>query len=104
MQLSLIVDLPLARKRDPQPSKLAASEIKLDGTLARQLQQTLNVVRVNPGMTAGEYESVLNFQCHKRLSDLLALGLVFKGLSRKCKITHRTAATWFPCLPLQEAA
>ena len=104
MQLSLIVDLPLARKRDPQPSKLAASEIKLDGTLARQLQQTLNMVRVNPGHTASEYEQVLGKHAHKRLSDLAEIGLIFKGTARKCRVTKRTAATWWPQLPMQEAA
>lgn len=90
----------MARKGDPYTSRLAAEEITNDGTASDLRRQVTYAVSSNPGLTSRELAesgtelSHENF--HKRLPELERKGKVHRGKTRKCRITDRTATTWYP--------
>ena len=87
----------LARRSDPETSKLAAEGVVLDGTVQRSKALALNAVRDHPGQTARELAERIGVRSiHRRLTELDRDGVVSRCESRRCAITGRKAATWRP--------
>lgn len=95
----------LARRTDPETSHLAAAEHV--GKLSQRRHQTLLIVQWYPGRTSGELARLFalhfpNFPIrvavetpHKRLPELAAEGLVFRGRVRNCEDSNQKAITWW---------
>ena len=61
----------LARRSDPETSKLAAEGVVLDGTVQRSKALALNAVRNHPGQTARELAERIGVRSiHRRLTEL----------------------------------
>jgi len=96
---------PIARKRDPITSRLAAARFILTKGPTRQ-RQVLYLVAQFPEHTNGEYARLmvrefphlpLKTCCetpHKRLSDLCKLKLIRVVSMRECAETTYDARTW----------
>lgn len=91
------LDRLLARRKDPETSKQAARHVSK--TLGARMEAALALLKSMPGKTACEIEHaalVSDGRYRKRLNDLRLRGLARKGRTRKCTITGRNAATWWP--------
>lgn len=88
---------PLARRTDPETSKAAARAVA--ATLGARQRYALDVVRRYGGLTATEMSQregigdprVLN----RRLSELAVLGLVSRGVARRCTVTGKDAHVYW---------
>lgn len=88
---------PIARGRDPKPSKDAASEITASGARESQLKAVLALVRDNTMHTSLELSKLCPFdryQIARRLSELEHAGLVTKSGIRQCTVGKRDASVW----------
>ena len=95
---------PIARKRDPVTSKMAAIAHS-EGGRELDKKMMLKTIAKNPGHTAKEYSVILKAagvdwlkaaQCTtKRISDLKADGAVIIGRQRKCEKTGKRAQTYY---------
>lgn len=70
-------------------------------------QQSLAVIAVKacPGHTSLEIARMKNqcrFMLARRLPECEEQGLVYRGPSRKCDVSGRRAATWYPVEPGQQ--
>lgn len=86
----------LARATDPQTSKDAAEAIR--GELAELHRWTVECVTKSPGLTQAELAEIYCAtdprRIGRRLSELVKLGLLRVGETRKCTRTGRAAQTW----------
>lgn len=81
----------LARRSDPESSKLAAKEDR-HGLYAL----ALHLLRERPGQTGRELNQSSGRELHKRLKTLERMGLVTKSEDlRPCSVSGRLAHTWF---------
>ena len=97
-QLDLALQVPIARKRDPNPSHEAAKAVTESGRRESQLTRVLQAVREEPGLTSLEL-SHGPFDRHvfaRRLPELEKVHLVRKGEARQCRVGQRSAVTWWP--------
>lgn len=97
-QLSLLADTPIARSRDPETSKLAASDITASGQRARQQNLVLGAVKRWQGRTSAELAQRLGsdrFMTARRLPELRAQGYVENGCARACGVTGKSSLTWW---------
>ena len=88
----------LARAGGPETSREAAEELEASGALGRMEQLALNLISMNPGLTAYELEKNHGYergQLSKRVSTLVRRGLVFHGKKRKCTKSNRSAYPLF---------
>ena len=88
----------LARRTDPETSKEAAERIKPHlGELHRWAQ---SCVQEAPGLTQRELGAKFCAtdprRIGRRLNECELLGLVKRGVARKCSISGRMADTWYP--------
>ena len=98
-------DTPIARSTDPETSKTAAAAQTESGKRASDAAILLELVKRYPGHTAAEYSYLLKGRgvdwYHaarmptKRLSDLLNRGSVRAGKPRLCRVTDRSARTYY---------
>lgn len=98
-QMSLIADTPIARRTDPDTSKLAAAVVTENGTRADQQKYVLAMVESNPGLTSAELAHrfhVDRYMPARRLPELRSQLLVCNGEKRTCKQTNCIALTWYP--------
>lgn len=88
----------LARRTDPETSKLSAQETVHD--VAGLQSRAADAVARWPGRTGRELTVLLDDTSDRtvgrRLSEIEKKGLVRRGASRPCRVTGRQAATWFP--------
>lgn len=99
VQFSLLADTPIARRRDPETSKLAARRVTQSGERASQQQRILNLVNQRPGHTSAEIAHFLGMDRHipaRRLSELERQGLLRRGGKRDCQQTLNPSLTWWP--------
>ena len=88
----------LARRVDPETSKLAAQEVvhEVAGLQAR----TVEAVERWPSRTGRELTELLEDRSDRtigrRLSEVAKKGLIRRGPARACRVTGRRAATWLP--------
>ena len=91
---------PLARNTDPATSHLAAAEIHGEGKLAGLRRRAFQLVQDHPGKIARELSVIAGDNdartINRRLGEVEKLGLIYRGVERRCKITGRLCATWFP--------
>lgn len=88
---------PIARKVDPEPSKLAAAEITKSGKREGQLLAVLALVKKYPRSTSLELSAHSSFDRYviaRRLPELRAAGLVVNRDVRMCQFGGRPASTW----------
>lgn len=92
----------IARATDPETSHQAAEEIadKLDGLR----RWAADCVARSPGLTAGELGRDYSpggdrVYIARRLTECDRLGTVRRGQVRRCAVTGRRAATWWPPEP-----
>ncbi len=96
---------PIARKKDPVTSHLAAEKVTGSGKRATQQAAVLEAVELMPGCTARELGDLIESDsiiggagiAHRRLSELEKANLVRKGVKRKCSCTDILAVTWWSC-------
>lgn len=89
----------LARPSHPAESKQAAREAVADGAIEKAQALALEAVRATPGLTCVELEKthgVLGRLFGRRLNELEIKRLVRRERNRRCRITGRTASTWWP--------
>lgn len=88
----------LRRNTDPIESHLAAYE--MCPHLGKLQRWVADCVRRSPGRTAKELAAIYAPddppKIHRRLSECEELGLVVRGVARRCNRTGRLAATWWP--------
>lgn len=84
----------LARRDDPDTSKLAAEHVAKSLT-ARQ-QQAYDVISAHPGCTSQELRAIVDWDVHKRVCELVRAGRVKRGAQRICSVTGMRVQTWFP--------
>lgn len=87
------------RTEDPLPSHQAEKEMRESGAMNAQRQAVLAYVRMYPGDTAREYDAAKILPegaFHRRLVELMRVGLVRRGEPRKCRVGNRSAHTWLP--------
>lgn len=80
----------LARRTDPQTSRDAAAELKINALQA----DALDAVRRHPGSTARELAAIEGWDVWKRISELADAGMIRETGVRKCTISGRKARTW----------
>jgi len=86
----------MARASDPRTSHEAALEFLRSGKRDSQHAMILRaMLHGEDGKTAAEYENLLGIRAHKRLPELVELGLVRRGESRTCGSTGMNATTWW---------
>ena len=91
-----------ARSTDPQTSHDAARHIVSSGQQALQQNQALDAVRCHPGLTSNELAQASGFDRYmlaRRLPELCDHDRVVRGDARKCDVSGRSAATWWPVTP-----
>lgn len=95
---------PMARKSDPVTSKEAAEVHQIK--VSKRRRQVLDLVKSHPGYTSGELSRIMVTTHllplraaveapHKRLPELVKLGLVRMGAKRKCRESGHNAITWY---------
>jgi len=105
-RLSLIKDLPAARRTDPPASHRAGHEISKSGQRVTQAQRIYALLCENPGSTRGEIADIIKKQdgteaevfcmVSRRVADLVNIGSVKHGEERVCSIRHRIIGTLWP--------
>jgi hypothetical protein len=87
----------LARRGDPETSKLAAASI-LDSLTSLQ-ERALALVRENPGRIARELSTIAMDSdprtVNRRLGELERAGRIRKGEAARCRTTNRMCSTWW---------
>jgi hypothetical protein len=102
MQLDLLSQSPIARRRDPETSHEAAEHITNSGKRASQQNAVLDLVRRYPGHTSAELAVrglsglIDRWTVARRLPELRSAFLVKNGDKRKCGETGSNALTWYP--------
>lgn len=90
----------LARRTDPRTSKLAANEVAETGELKGLRLRAYLAVQSNPGCIARELSAVLGDNdprtLNRRLGEVETMGLISRGETRRCKVTGKMCATWWP--------
>lgn len=106
-QLTLLADTPVARRTDPDTSKLAAIAITESGDRAAQQKHILALVESSPGLTSAELAHKFHLDRYipaRRLPELRKAGLVVNGEKRICRRTRSKAMTWFPVIQSSRVA
>lgn len=89
---------PIARRRDPETSKLAAEKVMKCGARARQENLVLGGVKLNPGLTTAELAVKIGTDRYvpaRRMASLERQGLVRRSTDkRKCTVTGSPCLTW----------
>ncbi len=90
----------LARRTDPEPSHVAASEVERTGKAAVQRGFALAAVRAFPGCTSHELSERTGsdrYMLARRLPELRSDHLVRSSDTKHfCRVTGRRAQTWWP--------
>ncbi|WP_408953010.1 winged helix-turn-helix domain-containing protein [Lysobacter sp. Hz 25] len=93
------IHTPAARATDPATSHLAADAITASGARDAQQQLAAEVVRQHPGYTSNELAQFCELDRYalaRRLPECATAGAVRKGRARTCRVSGRSAVTWWP--------
>lgn len=86
----------LARRTDPDTSKLVASDIAREGTVGRLHQLVIDTVAKHPNKTAREISDIAGVDnLHKRVAELVRRQLLRVTGYRQCTVSGRMAQTYF---------
>lgn len=89
----------LARREHPQTSKQAAAEAIVEGSVIASEARALTWVISYPGQTASELEQLAEVRGRvfgRRMVGLVRKGKISRGAPKRCAITGKAAATWWP--------
>lgn len=90
----------LARTDDPGTSHEAAEHMVTSGKLGKEQRRTSRAVAAHPGLTNTELSTAVGDKCTRRigrrLPEVEKLGWVVRRGPRRCTITKRNAAIWYP--------
>lgn len=87
---------PLTRRDDPETSRAAAEEIAPQlGSLHRDILACLRGW-FDPPPTSRELGVHMNREVWRRMGELETKGLVIRSKVRRCRISGKFAATWWP--------
>ncbi len=98
-QLSMFAGPALARRTDPETSKIAARRIESKGKADAHRRKILAAVKTWPGKTSAELAPLAGMDRHaaaRRLPELEASSYVRKGKPRVCGQNGTAAVTWWP--------
>lgn len=93
------VHTPAARATDPATSHLAAEAITASGARDAQQQLAAEVVQKHPGHTSNELAGFCDLDRYalaRRLPECATAGAVRRGPARLCRVSGRSAVTWWP--------
>ena len=82
-------------------TQLAAYErLKSSGALARSQWEVYDLLTRSPGLTRNEVDLAIghgrpNANASRRLVEMVRLGVLRRGPSRRCTVTNRACETWF---------
>ncbi len=88
-----------ARSTDPSTSHEAANYIVATGVQGDQQAAAASAVRRFPGLTSLELANetgICRYVLARRLPELAEIGSVWRGPKRECKVSERSACTWWP--------
>lgn len=91
------LEVPVARKRDPEPSRLAAAGVTASGKREGQLLAVLALLRRHPRSTSLELSRLSQLDRYtvaRRLPELEHAGLVRRLAPRMCSAGKRLATVW----------
>ena len=98
VQLSLLCGPAVARRTDPETSKVAARTIER-GRANSHRAKCLVAVKFGGGLTAGEVAEATGILCHavgKRLPELHRAGLIQPKETRTCNVQGTMMRVWYP--------
>jgi len=94
---------PVSHRDDPETSQEAENAITASGSRASHCDHIFEVVKDNPGLTAGaigvlaeDMIDLVGAAVWKRLSDLKTQGRVRQGQTRVFEGSGRRQVTWWP--------
>jgi hypothetical protein len=90
---------PAARSTDPHASHDAERHINQSGVRARQQNMAAQAVKIYAGMTSleiAEKATLCRYMLARRLPECETAGKVYRGQERRCSVSGRLAATWYP--------
>lgn len=93
------VETPASRATDPAASHAAEDHINRSGVRARHQEMTAKAVGLYPGMTSleiSERSSICRYLLARRLPECETAQQVRRGQERRCTVSGRMAATWWP--------
>jgi len=94
-----LFELPLARKTDPGTSWAAAKSLE-PAELAGLRRRAVALVTKYPGRIARELSELAGDgdprTLNRRLGEVERMGLVRRGQARRCAVTGKLCATWWP--------
>lgn len=93
------VRTPTARATDGHASHEAAEHMDTSGKRAAQQAIAITAVAQYPGLTSLEVSrrsGICRFVLARRLPECETGGAVRRGPERRCTVSGRTAATWYP--------
>lgn len=93
------VQTPASRSTDPNASHDAEQHINRSGVRARHQQMAAQAVVRHPGMTSleiSERTSLCRYMLARRLPECETANAVRRGQERRCTVSGRMAATWWP--------
>ena len=93
---------PMARRRDPDSSHVAATQLERSGKAGTQRDQVHAAVRCYPGYTSRQLSDATKLDYHmvaRRLPELENEGRILATGRRRCNAAHPTGPLrWFPKL------
>lgn len=93
------VETPASRTSDPAASYDAEQHINRSGVRARHQKMTASAVALYPGLTSLEIAqktSICRYLLARRLPECETAKAVRRGQERRCTVSGRMAATWWP--------
>ena len=95
----LNIQTPIARNNDPNASHEAGEYMNASGHRARHQEMAVKAVELYAGMTSLEiatHANLCRFMLARRLPECELAKRVRRGQERRCSISKRKAATWYP--------
>ncbi|MFL4510817.1 winged helix-turn-helix domain-containing protein [Stenotrophomonas maltophilia] len=91
-----------ARSTDPSTSHEAARHVVDSGLQADQQRVAMLALKQGSGLTSNELAQrtgLCRYMLARRLPELEEAGLVWRGQKRECKVSRRSACTWWAVAP-----
>lgn len=96
-QMSLIAGPALARRTDPETSKIAARQVEASGRAGSHRHKIFTFIQHNNDRTAGEIADGIGMIMHKvakRITELNTANLITPGTPRICRVEGTFMRTW----------
>jgi len=97
-----LFDGPTSKTNDPITSYEAAESIRCSGKAETQRSIVLRYLRKHGPATSGELGMLVGgdrYCCHRRLPELVVIGLVERTGYRRCRVTKKRCLVWSAIKP-----